>query len=262
MKYVQSFYVVGNMNKYFDVNIPGHSIKCKLYYGDLKSVKNIIIFGHGFGGHKDNKAAEKFADKAIRNYKECAVLVLDWPSHGSDVKKKLTLLDCDTYITAIIDYIKNTMNVENIYVHATSFGGYLFLKYIHEHSNPFVKLAFRCPAIKMFEVTQKSIITQQEMELLQKGKPVAVGFDRKIKIDKNFLEDIKANDISQYDFSEFTDEILIIHGKKDEIIPYDMAVEFCDDNILELIPIEKADHRFQDPDSMDRAIHEILEFFF
>lgn len=249
------------MFKYFDINVPGHSIKCKLYYKDIKNISSVILFGHGFGGHKDNKAAEKFADKVTRNYKEAAVLVFDWPCHGSDVKKKLSLIDCDLYIGFIIDYVRDNMGVEKLYVHATSFGGYLFLKYIYEHQNPFVKLAFRCPAVKMYEVTTTAIIKNEEMELLDRGKPVEVGFDRKIRIDKGFITEIKENNIFEYDFSDFTDEILVLHGKKDEIVPFEMVEGFCDNNILELLPVENADHRFQDPKTMDIAIHEILNYF-
>ena len=50
-------------NRYFEVNKDGYNIRAKIYYGDLKNVKQVVLFGHGFGGHMDNKAAEKFAER-------------------------------------------------------------------------------------------------------------------------------------------------------------------------------------------------------
>ena len=46
---------------YFSINEDGLSIRCKLYGTGAREYSRVVIFGHGFGGHKDNRAAEKFA---------------------------------------------------------------------------------------------------------------------------------------------------------------------------------------------------------
>lgn len=84
------------MYKYFEINGGGHNIRCKLYCRDEKLIGRIVLFCHGFGGHKDNGAAEKFAMRAISKHKDIAVLTFNWPCHGDDVKKKLRLEDCMT----------------------------------------------------------------------------------------------------------------------------------------------------------------------
>ena len=43
----------------------GYNVSCKLYYEDRKAIGGVVLFGHGFGGHKDTKAAEKFAQRAL-----------------------------------------------------------------------------------------------------------------------------------------------------------------------------------------------------
>ena len=43
----------------------GYNVSCKLYYEDKKAIDSVVLFGHGFGGHKDNKAAERFAGRAL-----------------------------------------------------------------------------------------------------------------------------------------------------------------------------------------------------
>ena len=67
------------MVKYFTINEHAHSIHCKLYSNDFHDTKRIVLFGHGFGGHMDNKAAERFADRVLTKYKNVAVVTFNWP---------------------------------------------------------------------------------------------------------------------------------------------------------------------------------------
>ena len=249
------------MEKLFDINESGYSVRCKLYCSSVDAVKRVVIFGHGFGGHKDNRAAEKFAAKIISKHKDLGVITFNWPCHGDDARKNLLLIECDMYLTYVIEYAKKRFQTEDIYAYATSFGGYLFLKYIAEHGNPFRKIALRCPAIKMYQSITNRIMTKDDRDKILKGKPVLVGFDRKIKISKQFLEDLEASDITQNDYMDFADDILILHGTKDEVISFDDSAEFADQNVIEFVPVQNADHRFTDPKTMDYAIHTIIEFY-
>lgn len=170
------------MEKYFEINKNNQNIRCKLYYDKRHSIEKVVLYGHGFAGHKDNGAAQKFADRVLSKYKGAAVLLFNLPCHGDDVKKKMVLQDCMTYIETVIDYIHSELHTNAVYSYATSFGGYLVLKYISEHENPFVKIALRCPAVNMADVLTCTIMKSDELEMLIKGKNVQVGFDRKIEI--------------------------------------------------------------------------------
>lgn len=249
------------MERYFDINEQGFSIRCKLYCKEPSLIKRIVIFGHGFGGHKDNKAAARFADGLISKKKDFGVIVFNWPCHGDDCRNKLLLQDCLTYLGCVIEYAKRQYQTDEIYGNATSFGGYIFLKYIYENGNPFKKIALRAPAIVMHKVMSGTIIKDEDYLKLNKGKDVLVGFDRKIKINNAFLDDLRANDITDLSFIDYADDILILHGTKDEIVPYKDSEDFSENNIIELIGIENADHRFQDPVLMDLANKYILEFY-
>lgn len=249
------------MEKLFDINESGYSVRCKLYCNSVNAVRRVVIFGHGFGGHKDNRAAEKFAAKILSKHKDFGVITFNWPCHGDDARKNLLLSECDIYLSLVLEYAANRFQTEELYAYATSFGGYLFLKYIAEHGNPFRKAAFRCPAIKMYESITNRIMTRDNREKIEKGKPVLVGFDRKIKIGKQFLDDLAASDITKNDYIDYAEDILILHGTKDEVIPFEDSAEFADRNIIEFVPVQNADHRFTDPKTMDFAIHTIIEFF-
>ena len=248
------------MEKHFDINRSGCSIRSKLYANKPRMIRQIVIFGHGFGGHRDNKAAERFAVKLLAKHKDAGFITFDWPGHGDDGRKNLTLSDCDLYLRLVIEYAKEELGAEEIYGYATSFGGYLFLKYIAEHGNPFRRLALRCPAVNMYESLCSRIMTGGNMENIEKGKPALVGFDRKIRITKEFLEELREADIRKNEYYDYADDILIVHGTKDEIIPFEDSRRFAEDNVIEFIPAENADHRFIDPKIMDLAIHTMIEF--
>ena len=56
-------------------------------------------------------------------------------------------------------------------------------------------------------------------------------------------------------------DILILHGTKDEVVPFQAGRAFAENNLIEFIPVENADHRFQNPACMEAATKAILEFF-
>ncbi len=249
------------MNKYFEINKNGSNIRCKVYAEKGEAIRHAVIFGHGFGGHKDNKAAERYAEHVLKKHKDAAVITFNWPCHGDDVKKKLTLDDCGNYLNLVIGDTREKYPEAKVYAYATSFGGYLFLKYIHDHGSPFEKTALRCPAVSMYDVLTKAIMKNDELDKLRKGREVPVGFDRKIMVSPAFLEELKAADIRKYDYLDYAENILILHGTKDEVVPFADSQAFADNNLIEFIPIENADHRFQNPKHMDEAIKHIQTFF-
>ena len=247
--------------KYYPINEAGCSIHCKLYYHDLRAVRRVILCLHGFSGHMDNKAVERFADFVLKKHKDIAVLIYNAPCHGDDVKKKLQLEDCSTYIALVTADAQKRFRTDELYVYANSFGGYQFLKYLSEHGNPYRKLALRCPAVNMYEVLDQRIMAPEERKALARNKPILVGFDRKIKITRQFLEELREADITTRDFTPFAQDILMLHGTKDEVVPFDVVRAFAEQNGITFIPVEGADHRFINPQHMDAAIKSIVEFF-
>ena len=249
------------MDKYFEINTQGINIRCKVYYAKKGTADNAVIFGTGFAGHKDNNAAATFAEKLLSKHHNAIVVVFNWPAHGDDVKKKLTLSDCDVYLDSVIRETKEKFGVRRLYANATSFGGYLILKYISEHGNPFQKIALRCPAVNMYDVLTNTIMQNDEYDRIMKGKDVLVGFDRKITITRSFLEDLKANDIRERDYLAYADDLLIMHGTSDEVVPFQAGKEFAENQLIDFIPVQGADHRFQNPVHMSLAIKHVLEFY-
>lgn len=249
------------MEKYFNINSEKFNVSCKIYCDDIKSIHTAVLFGHGFGGHKDNKAAERFAKRVLEKNKNIAVFTFNWPCHGDDVRQKLQLDDCMTYLDLVISYVRNSLNAEKIYAYATSFGAYLFLKYIADNGSPFEKLAFRCPAVDMYHVITKAIMKDDELDRILQGKTVLVGFDRKIKVTKSFLDDLTSSDIQNNDYIDLADDMLILQGTADEVVEFSSAKAFAENNVINFIPVEGADHRFKDLNKLKYANSEVIQFF-
>ncbi|MDO4466458.1 MAG: alpha/beta fold hydrolase [Bacillota bacterium] len=248
------------MEKYLDINRNGYSIRGKWYVHSFQNVEKVLIFFHGFGGHKDNNAFARFANSVLSKHKKVGLFVFDLPAHGNDALGKLNLKDCDAYIDIVLSYLKEEMNIEDIYAYGNSFGGYLLLKYIHEHDNPFKKIVLRSPAVCMAKVLMENVLTEEDKKKLEKGKDVLIGFDRKVKINKSYLEDVKQNDVQQWDYIPFAEDILVAHGKEDEIVNYENVYEFCDNNIIELISFEGVEHRFRNQTKLDECHSLFLKF--
>ena len=249
------------MFRYFEINAEGHNIRCKMYLTEKGAADKAVIFCTGFAGHKDNNACAKLAEKILSKHRDVCVVVFDWPAHGDDVKKKISLDACMTYLRLVIREVREGFGIPRLYACATSFGGYLLLKYISENGSPFEKIVLRCPAIDMYRLLTGTVIKEAELEKIMKGKDVPVGFDRKVTVNKAFLEELKENDIRGRDFLDYAESMLILHGTADEVVPFEDARAFADDQLIEFIPIEKADHRFQNPVLMSLAIKYMLEFY-
>ena len=202
------------MKKSFTINEKGNSIRCLMYYADIKAVRRAVICAHGFGGNKDNKSAERFSDYVLKKHKDIVVITYDAPAHGKDVKRKLMLDDCFEYIKIVTAYIKSRFKTDEIYIYANSFGAYQYLNYIYENGNSYRKLALRCPAVNMYDIISAKITSPDDIKALSRNKPILVGFDHNVKIDNKFIEKLKETDVFARDFKKFSEDIIFIHGTK------------------------------------------------
>ncbi|MDO4616919.1 MAG: alpha/beta fold hydrolase [Lachnospiraceae bacterium] len=248
------------MEKNFDINDGGYSIRSKIYCQNQKNIDQVILFLHGFGSYKDTAALTKFAEKVISKYKTTAVIGFDFPCHGADARKKLMLSECCAYLDLVKKYVHEHFGTERIYIYATSFGGFLILKYIHENGNPFVKIALRSPAVNMYDSLLEHAKNSGQYDKLMKGKEVLLGHERKVKVSPAFFEEIRETNLNEIEFIDFADELMILHGTEDDTVPFAEVEQFADNNIIEFVPFE-GDHRVRNPKTMDFVIHTIITFF-
>ncbi len=247
--------------RYFDINEDGYSVRCKIVTGDKERTHDrVVICTHGFGGNKDIANIQKFAEKFVGKDKHAAVIALDWPCHGKDARKKLELSECFEYLTLVVNYAKEQLSASRIYNYSVSFGAWLTLAYIQNFGSPFARIALRSTGIRMAELMLHNVSPDDQAKLA-KGKEVEIGFERKMKIDQGLIDDLAANDVTQREFFDWADDMIMIHGTEDTYIPVDEARAFAEDNVIEFMPVEGSDHTFRAPKYMDQAIHAVVEFF-
>uniref|UniRef100_UPI00359F162A alpha/beta hydrolase n=1 Tax=Neisseria weixii TaxID=1853276 RepID=UPI00359F162A len=193
-------------------------------------------------------------------YHHYAALAFDWPCHGADARKKLLLDECLAYLALVVEYAQKHLGAKRVYAYANSFGGYLTLNYIAQNGNPFHKVALRAPAIQMYQ-TLLDNMSADERSKVEKAKEVLLGFERKMKISKDFLDALQAADVMRHDYLDDADNLLILHGTADEMIDIGVSKTFAENNVVELIAVEGADHPFSQPKHMDVAIQKIIGFF-
>ncbi len=248
--------------KYFSINTSGNSVRCKICFQDLRNVEKVVLALHGFGGQKDSLAIRHFAEKALSKYKTTAVLSYDHPCHGEDALNRLTLEASDRYLGYVLQYIGEQFPDAELYNYSTSFGGYVALKYIYEHGNPFRRMALRCPAINLYELMTEKVIAPTDLEKLQSGKDILAGFDRKVRLCPRFLEEIRDFDLREKELLDYCEDVLIVQGMKDEIVDPETVRQFADDNLIEFVSVPNADHRFTDPQIYSKTIAILLKFLF
>lgn len=254
------------LNKFVDINKDGHSIRCREYYAkDLHAVTHWVVATHGFGGNKDNKSIEKFAERITSKYKGYGVFCFDWPGHGKDGRNRMILSECLEYLDEVNRFLSDERGAEKLYNYSSSMGAYFTLLYIHRRreqgkDDPYEKIALRCPAID-FHHAIVGQMTEQEKEKLAKKKEIELGYERRVLLTEDFLEDLKKNDLTKYEFFDDAERMILLHGTKDTVVPIADTAAFADANVIELIPVENADHPFSNPASMDFVIQKVITFF-
>lgn len=247
--------------KNFDINEGGCSVRCRLMTDSKnRTFDRAVICTHGFGSSKDVANITRFAEKELAKHSDDAVIAFDWPAHGKDSRKKLELPECMEYLCLVVKYAKEELGAKQIYNYSVSFGGYLTLKYMAEVENPFTRVALRAPGVRMHDLMLK-YLDEADREKVEKGKEVQIGYSRKMKVDKSLFDDLAASDVRKYEYFDWADSMIVLHGTKDQMVPIEDSEEFCENNVIEFIPVDGADHPFRNQKLMDAAIHIIVEFF-
>lgn len=253
--------VANYVEKFFSIAEGDSNIRCKMFLPLTGKVKNVVIAGHGFAGHKESRAISTFANILLGSNPSCAVLAYDLPGHGADTATPLRIIKCDRYITALRKYVAHEYPEAKVYYYGTSFGGYLGLKYAAEHTMPFEKMALRCPAVNMLEILNSKIISEDMRKSLRERGFCMSGFDVLVRMDTEFLEELKKFSVEKFSYSNMAKKLMIIQGTEDELVDWDRVEHFSVKNSIRYFLSEGADHRFIDGEKMKDAIYKIIDFF-
>lgn len=227
-------------------------------FGDLSSAKKIIIAIHGFCGTKTSKTIRKLAEKV--NAVNIAIVSFDLPGHGDSETNgdRLRVDICLEYIKTMYNFIHSTYPTIPISFFATSFGGYLTLLFSAKYPELKIsEIGLRCPAVKMFECMHT---LNKDIDMCSPSSyPIEMGYERKIKIYKDFVDDLFNNDVTAID--KFSHNITILHGYDDEVAPYFYSVNLSEKhNNINLFLLHDCKHKVKTDDN-GVQMNTIMTFF-
>ncbi len=216
--------------------------------------KVIIIAMHGFAGDKESSCI-KALEKKIKNTK-IGLIKFDWPAHGESETNgfNLTIKNCIEDLNSIIKYTKDKYKNSTLVAFATSFGGYITLLYNYYYKNTFTSIILRSPALNMYEVMQNTILTDSKRQELKSNSYFNHGFDRNIKVTKDFLNELKTNNLFELYKNEELNYITIIHGTADDVVPINDSINFSKKHNCTLYKIKGADHRYKKEGELEKVI--------
>ena len=183
--------------------------------------KEIVVGIHGFAGDKESSVLVSL--EKVLSKQGIALLTFDLANHGQKATGDLLSLEnCNNCVTEAFDYAFS-FNVP-VSVFATSFGAYLALNYIQKN-NPFLKhIILRAPAVYMDQTFENVILPEHGFNTLDLNKPIDLGYNSHIFVDKKFLNDLRQNNLSKLDFKKT--HIDIIQGKKDNVVDWKQNEKF------------------------------------
>lgn len=113
----------------------------------------------------------------------------------------------------------------------------------------------------MFDVLTRTIMKNNEPDIVMRGKNVEVGFDRIVIVTSSLLNELNECDICHRDYMNWAEGILILHGTLDEVVPFGADKIFAEDIVIDIIPVLGADHGFQNHAHTSVANKYAMEFF-
>lgn len=216
--------------------------------------RSVIIAMHGFCGDKESSCISALEEKA--NNVGIGLVKFDWPGHGeSEVTgDQLTINNCLSDINSVVKHIKRVSPQAKIIAFATSFGGYLALLYHYYNRGVFDKLILRSPAINMYNTLQSGILKEDDISQIKHNGFIKYGFERDLKITKEFLDDLRNNDVNKLYKNLRLPKVSIIHGTDDDLVLFKESELFSEEHGCKLYPIKGADHRYKKPGELDKVI--------
>lgn len=133
--------------RYEQLNIP-----CKVTEPAGGIVRRVVLGVHGFGGSSADQIQEGIAEEM--GLFGSAVLRFDFPAHGENEERELTLQGCLDTLWAVACEAKNRYpQVEDLCIFATGFGAYVTLLSLQDllELPGRIRLVVQTPSVRMDE---------------------------------------------------------------------------------------------------------------
>ena len=213
-----------------------------------------VIAMHGFAGDRTSRCISKLQKRM--QLQNISLITFDWPAHGESEAegRSLRIKNCLNDLKTVCDYVKENHPEESILAFSTSFGAYITLLFHQIYPRMLKGMILRAPAIRMYRILTENILDSAALGQLNENGVCSFGFERQIQIHREFLEDLKANDIMELYKNSAVDNIDIIQGDKDVTAPVEDSLEFGRITQAEIHLIAGANHRFDQAGQVEQVI--------
>lgn len=228
---------------------------------DLSGQESLaVVITHGFGGSRNSRSGQKSVQRLTQH--GIGAVRFDLPGHG-DNPLPLSISNCLDTIAAVETILHRSAPQAEIAYFSSSFGGYLNLLYCSTRSHLGHHSLLRCAAVNMPTLLPASLSPLDHKVLQLTGcVPLTLeGAENGILLSRQFLEELKQNDV----FSKFSptpsDRFYMIHGATDRVVPSAAVQEFAQKFHLPLTILPNAGHQFCNPGEMEQLLDIAISFF-
>ena len=235
-------------------------IPCKAFMPRSDAVELAVLAIHGFSGSKDGPTIDTLVNSLCPH--GAAVHCFDFPAHGGHPAggEALTLGNCADTLLSAARHMNDAQPHARKGDFATSFGGYMTLLCLDELESIFggFDLVLKAPAVKMAETFERAIVGDKMEQLEQQGF-IELGFQRKMDVRKEYLDELRAHDVCR----DYGRPMLVIHGDSDEVVLPANIDEFVAANPLaKLVRIPGAGHDFKGEGQLEAVVEAARTWFF
>ncbi len=221
------------------------------------SVRRVVLGVHGFGGSSRDEIQEGIAEEM--SLFGSAVLRFDFPAHGQNPCRELTLGGCMETLRQVAIYAKKRYpEVEDLCIFATGFGAYVTLLTLQDLMElpGRIKLVVQTPSLLMADTLLAMLQrTRETFKVMQK---VTIPTNPPFDVTYELYEELRINPA----LTEFTIPMLILHGEEDDYIRIEDIRRFRTLNeYSKLVIIPGTSHRFLEEGAWDMVLDLTRDWF-
>ena len=234
-----------------------HHIPCKITQPDNHAVTQVVLGVHGIGGSYQDVIQESLAEEMSLYLG--ATVQFDFPAHGKNEEKELTLEGCQDTLLAVAQFAKKQFpEVSDLCIFATGFGAYVTLTVLEALMQlpGHIRLVVQTPGVRMHEtilnMMRKSRQTFRAMDehILRAPRPIRITYDFYRELEQNIV--LATQPIP----------MLILHGEEDGYIRQEDIRNFRRINEgSKLVIVPGTSHQFQEEGAWDMVLDLTRDWF-
>lgn len=233
------------------------TIPCALTVSDDGSPGRVVLGVHGFAGSKDDAIQRDLAEEMALF--GAAAIRFDFPAHGENPEKELTLRGCVETLVAVARYAREEYPaVPDLCLFATGFGAYVTLIALPELLKlpGRVKLVLQTPSVRMDRTLLAMMgLTSQTLWAMDR---YTLPTPRPLTVTYRFYEELASHST----MAEVPIPMLILHGQRDAYVaPEDLRMFYDLNDRAELVIFPGVTHQFLEPGAWDMVVDLTRDWF-